>query len=431
MVKRVLGIVTVLSILSALLPAFSVSALAADTDEAFFSYLTERVSNYEEKIDISSFAKRNRWTLDDVSSRLQQYYLSEPTLFFINNRQIMIQHNEANYLYLVQFDYLYNEDQTRKMTEEMNRAAAKAIEGIDDRMTEAEKALYVHDYLVSHNGYDHSMNKYSAYNCLVDQKSTCQGYTLAYTYIMRDLLGMNCSVVISDTQNHSWNYLEVDGKWYHVDLTADDPTFYTYGGRAYDGFAEVSHSNLLLSDSACKKSTDLHKNWQTFGLPAAESKTYDRFFWQESRSPLMYADGVWYFVSADPDSPGLNYKKGGDNAIFSRISAYRFASGEESLVKETDAVWYVYRDSDTGKKLEKKSWYKRSFMKLALCGGELYFNTADKVYRLDPQTGKAKSVYTLKKKNMKIFAIAEADGKLKVCYKYDLSYKDKYVTLNV
>lgn len=431
MIKRMLGIIIALSILSVLLPAFSIPALAEEPDEALFSYLMEKALQYEEKIDISSFAKRGGWKLSDVSSRLQQFYLQEPSLFFINNREIMIQHNEENYLYQVRFDYLYNEKQTKRMAEEMKKAAAKAIEGITDEMSEAEKALAVHDYLVTHNSYDHSMKKYSAYNCLVNQSSTCQGYTLAYIYVMRDLLGMDCSVVISDSQNHSWNYLKVDGEWYHVDLTADDLTFSAYGGKEYDGFGEVSHNNLLLSDSACKKSSDLHKKWNTFGYPAADSGKYDGFFWQESRSPLVYRGGLWYCVSTDPDSPGLNYKKGGDTEIVSRIFSYSFSSGEKNPIKETDSIWYVYRNPDTGKKLEKKSWYKRSFMKLALCGDSLYFNTADKIYRLDPDTGKAKSVYTLKKKNMKIFSIAESDGKLKICYKYDMSYKDKYVTLNV
>lgn len=277
MLKKVMGIIVSLSILSALLPLFAVPAAAAASDEELFSYLTEKIRNYEEKIDISSFAKRNRWKLSDVSSRLQQYYLLEPTLFFVNNRQIMIQHNEENYLYQVQFDYLYGRERVKKMTEEMNKAAAKAIEGVTDDMSEAEKALAVHDYLVVHNSYDHSMKNYSAYDCLVKQSSTCQGYSLAYIYVMRDLLGMECSVVISDSQNHSWNYLKVDGKWYHVDLTADDLTLTAYGGKEYDGFGEVSHNNLLLSDSACKKSTDLHRNWNTFGLPAAENKRYDDF----------------------------------------------------------------------------------------------------------------------------------------------------------
>lgn len=432
MMKRVFGIAIVFSMLLVLLPAFSVPAAAETTDGEFFAYLTEQVQNYEKSIDISAYARRNKWTLNDVSERLQQYYLLEPTLFFINNRKIMIQHNEPNYLYKIEFDYIYSEKQVRTMTEQMNKAAAKAIEGITDEMSEAEKALAVHDYLVLNNSYDHSMKKYSAYNCLVEKRSTCQGYTLAYVYIMRDLLGMDCSVVISDSQNHSWNYLKVDGNWYHVDLTADDLSFSTYGGKEYDGFGEVSHSNLLLSDSACRKSTDLHENWSTFGLPAAKSTVYDGFFWQECSSALAYRDGLWYYVVTDPDSPGLNYKKGGANDIVSEIRSYSFSSGKSETLKKIESVWYVYRNVDTGEKLTKKSWYKRGFTKLAVCGDDLYYNSADKIYRIDLNTGKNKSVYTLKKSNMCIYAVvAVSENKLKICYKYDLSYSDKYFNLSI
>lgn len=432
MMKRAVGIAIVFSMLLVFFPAFTLPAAAETTDEEFFAYLTEQVQNHEESIDISVYARRNKWNLKDVSGRLQQYYLLEPTLFFINNQKILIEHNEPNYLYKIKFDYLYSQSRVKKMTEQMEKAAAKAIEGITDEMSEAEKALAVHDYLVLNNSYDHSMKKYSAYNCLVEQTSTCQGYTLAYVYIMRDLLGMECSVVISDSQNHSWNYLKVDGDWYHVDLTVDDLTYSAYGGKEYDGFGEVNHKNLLLSDAACKKSTALHEKWETFGLPAAKSTVYDNFFWQECRSAILYHDGLWYYALTDADSPGLNYQRGGSKDIVSEIWSYSFPSGESEMLKKVKSVWYVYRNVDTGEKMTKKTWYKRSFMKLAFCGDYLFYNTASKIYRLDLNTGKSRSVYTLKKSNMSIYAIAGVSAnQLKICYKYDLSYLDKYINLNV
>ncbi|MCM1336050.1 MAG: hypothetical protein NC084_06490 [Bacteroides sp.] len=431
--KRILTIVIVLSVLWTFFPAFSTPAAAAEaSDEEFFSYLTERVQGFDESIDISDYARRNQWKLKDVSARLQKYYLLEPSLFFINNQRIPIEYNESKYLYIVKFDYLYSETCVKKMSDEMKKAALKAIEGITDDMSEAEKALAVHDYLVLNNSYDHTMKKYSAYNCLVERSSTCQGYTLAYVYIMRDLLGMECSVVISDSQNHSWNYLKVDGLWYHVDLTADDLTYTTYGGKEYDGFGEVNHKNLLLSDSACKKSTDLHRNWKTFDLPDAESTIYDDYFWKDCRSAMSYRNGLWYYVLTDPDSPGLNYKSGGDNEINAEIRSYNFSSEKSKLIKKIGSVWLVYRNAETGEKVTKNSWYRRSFTKIAVVGDDLYYHTADKIYRFNLKTGETKRVYTLKKNKMSIYGIvATSEGKLRVCYKYDLSYSDKYFQLNI
>ena len=44
--------------------------------------------------------------------------------------------------------------------------------------------------------------------------------------------------------NHMWNKIKIDGKWYNVDVTADDPTpnMSTY----------TNHSSFLLSDEDIK-----------------------------------------------------------------------------------------------------------------------------------------------------------------------------------
>ncbi len=432
MFRKILGIAVVLSVVFAVLPAFSVRAYAEVSDKDFFSYLTEHANEFEESIDISAFAKRGRWKLDDVTEKIQQYYMQTPELFFVNNQKITLMHNEENYLYKINFDYLYTKKKAQKMTQQLKKAAAEAVRGITEEMSDAEKALAVHDYIILNNAYDHSLKKYTAYHCLVEHSSTCQGYTLAYIYVMRNLLGMECSAVTSDAQNHSWNYLKIGKSWYHVDLTADDLSFTAYGGEEYDGFGEVYHNNLLLSDTACEQSSDLHEKWQTYGLPKANSSQYDSFFWKGSQSAMIPYGGLWYYVVTDENSPGIRYKKGKEHDIASLIRTYSFETGESETVQEVSSAWYLYRDAQTGEKFTRKSWYKRSFVKLALCGNSLYFNTADQVFRFNLKTGKTERVYTLKKANMSIYAIsAVSDKKLRVCYKRDLSYTDRYLNLRL
>lgn len=428
MVKRIIGFFVAFLFVIGAPPVFA--ADSGISDEEFFSYMNENAQKLVESIDISSFARRRKWKLSDVSDMLQRYYLQSPELFYVNNNKILIRHNEENYVYKVDFEYLYTQEKVAKMLEEMREAAQKATEGITEDMSDVEKALAVHDYIILNNSYDHSLKKYTAYDCLVGKSSTCQGYTLAYIYIMRDFLGVDCSAVISDSQNHSWNYLKLDGKWYHVDLTSDDVSFEKLGGSEYDGFGEVSHANLLMSDAACKASSTLHRNWKTFGLPAAESTLYDSFFWKNSKSPMAKYGDLWYYVDTDMDSPGLNYKSGGDKYITSRVCAYSFASGKSEILTNVQSEWYLYRNPDTGKKYNKKNWYKRSFTKVALCGNSLFFNSADEIYRINLKTGKMKTVYKLTKSNMSIYSVtAVSENKLKVCYKRDLSYSDRYFNL--
>lgn len=83
---------------------------------------------------------------------------------------------------------------------------------------EAEKAKWVHDYLVDHYSYG---GGYSALSILRDGQGVCQAYTGLYTALCREL-GLECGAVVSDTMHHTWNTVRVNGEWYHVDVTWDD-----------------------------------------------------------------------------------------------------------------------------------------------------------------------------------------------------------------
>lgn len=412
---------------------FSTTAFAESKTEydEFFSYLTECAASYETEIDVSDYVLDNGWSLSDIGELLKQYYLSEPMLFYVK-KEMQIRYNTSKTYFQIDFTYLYNEKEVAQMKKELRRAALKATDGITEDMSDAEKALVVHDYIITNCSYDHDHKGYSAYDCLVNKSCVCQGYTLAYIYVMRDILGINCSSILSDSQNHSWNYIEIDGEWYHVDLTADDPAFYTFSGKPYDGFAAVSHKNFLLNDKRCKKSTELHRKWSTLGLPASESTLYDGLFCEKSTSPVYKINGLWYYAMLDSTSPGVNYKTSGERSIYTLICTFDPLTGENKTIKRIESNWYLYRNRTTGEKLTKKSWYVDSYTKLALVGEKLYFNTADAVYRLNTQTGKLKKVYTLKKSNSGIYGIAAVgEKKLRICYKKDISYKDSYLKLSL
>lgn len=90
----------------------------------------------------------------------------------------------------------------------------------------------VHDYLIDTISYDQSISKPNIYNivgALVNKVSVCEGYARSFKYLM-DELRINCTMVIGratstdgKTENHAWNYVELNGTWYAVDCTWDDP----------------------------------------------------------------------------------------------------------------------------------------------------------------------------------------------------------------
>ena len=110
--------------------------------------------------------------------------------------------------------------------------------------TEAEAVLYLHDYLAHRYAYDtrpEAEANADAYRFFRDGKGICQAYALAFLALCGEA-GITAHLVVSDAMDHAWNHVQVDGAWYHVDVTRDDPIPNATGEE------EVNHHRLLRSD---------------------------------------------------------------------------------------------------------------------------------------------------------------------------------------
>lgn len=427
--KKIVSIFLIFSLLLSFACFFNINSYA-DDELTFIEYLVYNIKKFKKKIDISSYVIENDWDLDDVKFQIKYFYLSEPEMFYIDHT-VSIQHSYDLNNVVICFDYLYSQKQIEKMSAEMKKAALKAVSGITDDMTTVEKALFVHDYIILNCNYDHEEKNYTAYDCLVKKSAVCQGYSLAFMYIMRDILGADCEIVFSDTQNHAWNIIRIGKSWYHVDLTSDDPTFTTADGKPYDGGGEILHENFLLSDKGVYSSSPLHRDWYTISRITADNTRYDNFFWRDSTSAMFKIDGLWYYSVLDKTSPGLKSNGSSEN-IYTKICTYNPKTGKKKLVSRVNSLWSVYRDHKTGKVLDGEYRYINSYLKLVAINDRIYYNTSDAVYRLDTKTGKTKKVYTLDKGEMQIFSLVPYNEKrFRLIYKKDISYSNKYITIKV
>lgn len=148
----------------------------------------------------------------------------------------------------------------RRQDAEEQAAADSAIAScVTDGMSDYEIAKALHDYLVLNNEYDMRYYSggmprisYTAYGALVNRTSVCAGYALAYERLM-DQVGIPCEYVTGMTTNgyHAWNIIQIDGEWYHVDVTWDDPT--------PDREGYVRYKYFLKSDKAMSRD---HVSWE-------------------------------------------------------------------------------------------------------------------------------------------------------------------------
>ena len=150
------------------------------------------------------------------------------------------QQKDGNSTYNV---YINSGNEANYLTEEFNskEKVDQAISRIEQIKTEIlqnktgntyENIKMVHDYLVDNISYDSTLSKeniYNVYGALVNKECVCEGYARAFKYLL-DELDIPCVLVIGtarnsqgETENHAWNYVQLDGKWYAVDTTWDDP----------------------------------------------------------------------------------------------------------------------------------------------------------------------------------------------------------------
>lgn len=90
----------------------------------------------------------------------------------------------------------------------------------------------IHDYLIENTEYDSELEMnsiYTAYGALVERHAVCEGYAKAFKAVL-DELEIPCVIVCGlarnsnrKTESHAWNYVKIDGNWYAVDCTWDDP----------------------------------------------------------------------------------------------------------------------------------------------------------------------------------------------------------------
>ena len=90
----------------------------------------------------------------------------------------------------------------------------------------------IHDYLVNSIDYDQTYNDigtYDIYGALVKRKCVCDGYARAFKYLANSA-GIECELIqgtatnsSGQTENHAWNAVLLDNKWYYIDVTWDDP----------------------------------------------------------------------------------------------------------------------------------------------------------------------------------------------------------------
>lgn len=133
------------------------------------------------------------------------------------------------------YDY-WKDNDVAKAAAELDAEVQKIADAAREYITDFERVKYVHDTIILGVEYDVASfelgdkvtieaeaKSNTAYGALTNGTALCGGYASAFMLIMQEL-GIKCEFITGEADGgpHAWNMIELDGEYYHIDLTWDD-----------------------------------------------------------------------------------------------------------------------------------------------------------------------------------------------------------------
>ncbi len=195
----------------------------------------------------------------DVAMRNPEAFITPSCTYYYNSSGIVTS--------VVPEYVLENKAEMESAIFQMNEAIKEYTDLAAKYDTELEKLLVIHDKMVAECDYDvnvlneatESLAERSVYHafgalCKSKKKAVCQGYSQAL-YMIANKIGIEIDFCRSAERKHMWNYVKLDGKWYHMDMTNDDPLIKDENGLvSARKDPRAKHSYFLVSDSGLEKS---------------------------------------------------------------------------------------------------------------------------------------------------------------------------------
>lgn len=253
-----------------------------NAEKEIYVYYANGVENIEEKIRVKIKTVASSESLKEMARKAIEAYKHDylETFYMGSQYSLSIINLGQSKLLEISPEYLETDINSIKTKQnEMNKEIGKVSELLTDKMSDYQKELIVHDYLVKNIEYpkyeDISLipqEMHTSYNALVKKQAVCDGISKAFAIIMKSQ-NIDCILVIGNLEDspHAWNIIKLDEDYYHVDVTSDEIEF--------EGNNKVGtiHAYLNITDSEISKKHTISKN---YNYPKCNSTEYNYYYLQ-------------------------------------------------------------------------------------------------------------------------------------------------------
>lgn len=255
-------------------PYFGREALAtlANKDALLYAYdqIVMGVEAYLEKITVYPVWGAPTLTIAELQMVMDAYVRDHTEHFWLDTKYSISYKKSSGLATAVKPKYTVKAEDLEEAKAEFNAAAEELLHGITPDMSEFDRQLLVHDRLAARVTYDGSPDHaHDAYGAIVQGKAVCQGYAEAFQYLLRRV-DIQSFIVTGTAINeegevpHAWNLVQIDGQYYHTDLTWNDTADRPY--HAYFNMTDhyISEDHVIaITAYPMKECVELEANYFT------------------------------------------------------------------------------------------------------------------------------------------------------------------------
>lgn len=219
-----------------------------------YNDILEKIETMPPTIEIPSLSQ------EELNRVFEALLYDNPYLFFLGRTCTVTAKGLKTYF---NASYVMSAGEYKQKKETLVRKADEIL-GKNSATDQFNTELFIHDYIIDNCSYSYSgaENESNAYGALIENVAACEGYSKA-TKLLLDLAEIESCLLSGKARNlqdrfesHMWNIVNINGDYYHLDVTWDDPVtlgkeeesdpIYTYFNIT-DKEIQQTHNDFILT----------------------------------------------------------------------------------------------------------------------------------------------------------------------------------------
>lgn len=338
--KKLMRLFLIITLIASIFPmqGFAMEYNSKSSSNESKQNLYDTILKSMKNLDGTAKFNPDTYNYKEIGSIVNRVAWENPEIFYYNG--VTVSSNGT-----IQFEYSDQKQSILKKKQKIDSTVNRIIKSkIKKNMSDLEKVKAIHDYLVLTVQYDyqHYLNNdvpkdsYGVYGALVNNTAVCDGYSKSMQLLLKRVGVQSIYVTgFGNGESHSWNLVKINGKYYHVDATWDDPVPNKTG--------VVNYNYFLLSNNQIRND----HSWNNNNYPTATSEKYTYFHSMEN---MIEKSGTYYYSNAQN---GILYKMNKSSKKISKVVSDRaphFAiSGQWIYYSNYSNGGYLYKVKLNGK----------------------------------------------------------------------------------